>query len=222
MESLAFKCLNIGQQKTNTIRNKSKIKYEDLTFIKDDCNKCRDIILKILSMIPEVWNKIETDSLIQVIVDSNEGVLQEEETKENLTSSIPDHIYGKEYQLVHILTQSLVQFKELENKIGLMLNLAYQNNLFSLSIKMNMSRRRPFTDYGQCKDEFNKKNIVMEFIIYRNTLCHIPPLSCSPYKIKILKFFLAVVMFPSGFLTTGSRLLKDEWGFCFGIFSSSI
>ena len=157
LESLTFKCLSIGQLKTNTIRNKSKIKYEDLTFIKDDCNKCRDIILKILSMIPEVWNKIETDSLIQVIVDSNEGVSLEEETKETLTSSIPDHIYGKEYQLVHIPTQSLLQFKELENKIGLILNLAYQNNLFSLSIKINMSRRRLFTDFGQCKNEFLRR-----------------------------------------------------------------
>ena len=70
-------------------------------------------------MIPEVWDKIETDSLIQVIVDSNGGVPLEEETKENLTSSVPDHIYGKEYQLVHIPTQSLAQFKEFENKIGI-------------------------------------------------------------------------------------------------------
>ena len=58
---------------------------------------------------------------------------------------------------------------------------------------------------------------------YRNTLCHIPPfVMFPPYKVKILNFFLAVVMFPSGFLTTDSRLLKDVWGFCLGIFSSSI
>ena len=54
-----------------------------------------------------------------MIVDSNGGVPLEEETKENLTSSVPDHIYGKEYQLVHIPTQSLAQFKEFENKIGI-------------------------------------------------------------------------------------------------------
>ena len=52
-----------------------------------------------------------------MIVDENEGVPFEEESKENLTSSIPDKIYGKEYQLVHIPTQSLVQFKKFENKI---------------------------------------------------------------------------------------------------------
>ena len=68
-------------------------------------------------MIPEVWDKIETDSLIKVIVDSNNGVSLEEEIKENLTSSIPDKIYGKEYQLVHIPTQSLIQFKEFEKRI---------------------------------------------------------------------------------------------------------
>ena len=45
----------------------------------------------------------------------------------------------------------------------------------------------------------------IKIIKYRNTLSHIPP-----YKIKFLKFFLAVVMFPSGFLTSDSSLLKDE------------
>ena len=78
------------------------MKYENLLFIKDDCDKCRNTIFKILSMIPKVSEKIETDSLIQVIVDSNEGVPLEEETKENTTPSIPDSIYGKEYQLIHI------------------------------------------------------------------------------------------------------------------------
>ena len=55
---------------------------------------------------------------------------------------------------------------------------------------------------------------------YRNTLCHIPPFVMFP-PIKFFNFFLAVVMFPSGFLATDSRLLKYVWGFCFGIFSFS-
>ena len=38
-----------------------------------------------------------------MIVDSNEGVPLEEETKENITPSISDSIYGKEYTLIHIL-----------------------------------------------------------------------------------------------------------------------
>ena len=79
------------------------MKYEYLSFIKDDCDKCRNTIFNILSMIPKVWDKIETDSLIQVIVDSNEEVPLEEETKENITPSISDSIYGKEYTLIHIL-----------------------------------------------------------------------------------------------------------------------
>ena len=103
LESLTDKCLKISQIKTKT----NKMKYENLLFIKDDCDKCRNTIFKILSMIPKVSEKIETDSLIQVIVDSNEGVPLEEETKENTTPSIPDSIYGKEYQLIHIPTQSL-------------------------------------------------------------------------------------------------------------------
>ena len=91
--------------------------YENLSFIKDDWDKCRNTILKILSIIPEVWEKVETDSLIQVIVDSIQKVPLEEEIKENLIFSVPDQIYGKEYQFVYIPTQSFVQFKEFENKI---------------------------------------------------------------------------------------------------------
>ena len=117
LESLASKCLRINHHKAKTLSSDCKMKYEYLSFIKDDCDKCRNTIFKILSMIPEVWDKIETNSLIQVIVGSIEGMSLEEGAKENLISSIPDHIYGKEYQLVHIPTQSFVQFKEFENKI---------------------------------------------------------------------------------------------------------
>ena len=61
---------------------------------------------------------MEADSFVQVIVDSDKGVPLEEERKESLVTSVPDHIYGKEYKLVHIPTQSFVQFKEFEKKIG--------------------------------------------------------------------------------------------------------
>ena len=52
-----------------------------------------------------------------MIVDSYEGVPLDEEAKESIPSLVPDYIYGEEYQLVHIPTQSLVQFRELEDKI---------------------------------------------------------------------------------------------------------
>ena len=107
LESLASKWNRISQFSTKNISSNKKMKYEYLSFIKDDCDKCRNTIFNILSVIPEVWVKIESDFLLQVIVDSNEEVKLEEETKENLTSLVPDHIYGKEYQLVHIPTQSL-------------------------------------------------------------------------------------------------------------------
>ena len=93
------------------------MKYEHLSFIKDDCEKSRNTIFKILSMIPEVWNKIESDSLVQVIVNSRKGVPLEEEVKENITHSISDRVYEKEYKLIHIPTQSLKSFKKFENKI---------------------------------------------------------------------------------------------------------
>ena len=115
------------------------MKYEYLSFVESDCDNCRDTIFSILSMIPKVWDKIESDSLVRTIVDANLGVPLEEEKKENLSSSIPDHIYGKEYQLVHIPTQSLVQFKEFENKIGLILN-QYPTKFIFFSI------------WGTCRD----------------------------------------------------------------------
>ena len=117
LESLSSKCMRINQLITKTTISNSKMKYEYLTFIKDDYDKCKNTIFMILSMIPEIWDKIETDSLVRVIVDSYEGVPLDEEAKESIPSLVPDYIYGKEYQLVHIPTQSLVQFRELEDKI---------------------------------------------------------------------------------------------------------
>ena len=54
LESLASKCFRINQLNTKTISSNSKMKYEYLSFIKDDCDKCRNKIFMILSMIPEV------------------------------------------------------------------------------------------------------------------------------------------------------------------------
>ena len=51
LQTMNVKYLNINkEQKTKS----SKLRYEYLPLIKDDCDKCRDTILKILSMIPEV------------------------------------------------------------------------------------------------------------------------------------------------------------------------
>ena len=68
-------------------------------------------------MIPGVWNKIESESLAQVIVNSHKGVPIEEEVKEKISSSLSNSIYDKNYQLIHIPTQSLKLFEDFENKI---------------------------------------------------------------------------------------------------------
>ena len=54
LESLTSKCNRIKHLSTKTISSNTKMKYEYLTFIKDDCDKCRNTIFKILSRIPEV------------------------------------------------------------------------------------------------------------------------------------------------------------------------
>ena len=117
LKNMATKSSLISQKGIKTIKSENKSSYENLSFIKDNWDKCRNTIFQILSMIPEVWEKMEADSFVQVIVDSDKGVPLEEERKESLVTSVPDHIYGKEYKLVHIPTQSFVQFKEFEKKI---------------------------------------------------------------------------------------------------------
>ena len=47
LESLTSKCNTIKLLNTKTISSNTKIKYEYLTFIKDDCDKCRNTIFLI-------------------------------------------------------------------------------------------------------------------------------------------------------------------------------
>ena len=54
LESLSSKCMRINQLITKTTSSNSKMKYEYLTFIKDDYDKCKNTIFMILSMIPEI------------------------------------------------------------------------------------------------------------------------------------------------------------------------
>ena len=54
LESISSKCFRINELNIKTINSNSKIKYEYFSFLKDDCDKCRNIIFMILSMIPEV------------------------------------------------------------------------------------------------------------------------------------------------------------------------
>ena len=98
-------------------RKKEKLKYGSLTFVKDECDKWRNFILKILSMIPEVWSKTESDSLIQTLNSSYQGILSSEEVKDNKIASVPNEIYGKWFKMISIPPQLLGTIKDFEEKI---------------------------------------------------------------------------------------------------------
>ena len=44
LESISSKCFRINELNIKTINSNSKIKYEYFSFLKDDCDKCRNII----------------------------------------------------------------------------------------------------------------------------------------------------------------------------------
>ena len=44
LENMASKCLRLSQLNIKIISSNSKMKYEYLSFIKDDCDKCRNSI----------------------------------------------------------------------------------------------------------------------------------------------------------------------------------
>ena len=90
--------------------------------------------------------------------------------------------------------------------------LKLQNSLLTDNLIINIDKINFSSWWSKINFEKGTKSCLY-LRYYRNTLCHVPP-----YKIKIFNFFLAVVMFPSGFLTTDSDLLKDVWGFCFEFF----
>ena len=83
-------------------------KYEPLSFVMPDSNKWIQSILGLLRLMLEANMKSEIDSKLKAILNWSAGIDQyKEETKSSSVYSIPDEIYGKEFELCKIPTQTL-------------------------------------------------------------------------------------------------------------------
>ena len=89
--------------------------YEDLSFIKFGYEKWLQNILQILRLIFEANIKSEIEAKLKTILNWSGGIEQyEDEAKSNSVYSVPNEIYGEEFQLCKIPTQTLKKIKELE------------------------------------------------------------------------------------------------------------
>ena len=120
---------------TEEIKAKIKPRYEPLTFVKKDSEIWMKSIQEILRMIFEVYLKVEIDEKLKVILNWSAGINQfEEENKSSLDYSVPKEIYGKEFELCKIPTQTMKKVKELEKKVHILAKIVidYQNvNIFN-------------------------------------------------------------------------------------------
>ena len=93
-------------------------KYESLSFVKQDCEKCKKSILQILRFIYEINMKTEIDAKLNTILNWSEGIDQiDEENKSNFNNTVPKEIYGKKVKLCKIPIQTLNKVKELEERV---------------------------------------------------------------------------------------------------------
>ena len=83
-----------------------------------DSEKWIQSILGLLRLMFEANMKSEIDSKLKAILNWSEGIDQYgEESKSRSVYSVPDEIYGKEFELWKIPTQTLKKVKDLQKRI---------------------------------------------------------------------------------------------------------
>ena len=105
LNDMTVKAKLIATKKTKT----SKFpKYEPLSFVMPDSNKWIQSILNFLRLMFEANMKSEIDSKLKAILNWSAGIEKyKEESKSSSVYSVPDEIYGKEFELCKIPTQTL-------------------------------------------------------------------------------------------------------------------
>ena len=92
--------------------------YELLSFVKSDSQKWIQSIFGVLRLIFEVNMKAEIEAKLKTILNWSSGIEQyNEESKSSSVYSIPNEIYGNEFELCKIPTQTLNKMKELEKRV---------------------------------------------------------------------------------------------------------
>ena len=93
-------------------------KYEPLSFVMPDSDKWIQIILGLLRLMFEANMKSEIESRLKAILNWSAGIeIYKEEYKSSSVYSIPDEIYGKEFELCKIPTQTLKKVKDLQKRV---------------------------------------------------------------------------------------------------------
>ena len=128
----ALKDMSVKAKKiaTKEIKTNKTPRYEPLSFVKLDSEIWVKSIFEILRLIFEVNLKAEIDAKLKAILNWSVKINEwEEEIKSNLVYSVSDEIYGKEFELCKIPTQTLKKVKELERKVQFLAEtvINYQN-----------------------------------------------------------------------------------------------
>ena len=93
---------------TNKTKTSCTPKYEPLSFVMPYSEKWIQSILGLLRLMFEANMKYETDLKLKAILNWSAGIDQyKEESKSSSVYSVPDEIYGKEFELCKIPTQTL-------------------------------------------------------------------------------------------------------------------
>ena len=115
LNDMSVKAKQIATEEIKTIWT---LRYEPLSFVKLDSESWVKSIHEIFRLIFEVNLKLEIDEKLKTILNWSARIDQwEEEVKSNLIYSVPEEIYGKEFELCKIPTQTLKKVKELEKKV---------------------------------------------------------------------------------------------------------
>ena len=105
LNDMTVKAKQITTKKTETSKAP---KYEPLSFVMSDSDKWIKSILRLLRLIFEANMKSEIESKLKSILNWSAGIDQyKEESKSRSVYSVPDEIYGKEFELWKIPTQTL-------------------------------------------------------------------------------------------------------------------
>ena len=136
LNDMTVKAKQITTKKTKTSKAP---KYELLSFVMPDSDKWIKSILGILRLMFEASMKYEIDSKLKAILNWSVGIDQyKEESKSSSVYSVSDEIYGKEFELCKIPTQTLKKIKDLQKRVHKLARaaIAYQNvgiSYFSLN-----------------------------------------------------------------------------------------
>ena len=115
LNDMTVKAKQITTKKTETSK---ALKYEPLSFVIPDSDKWIQSIAGLLRLMFEASMKSEIDSKLKAILNWSAGIKQyKEESKSSLFYSVPDEIYGKEFELCKIPTQTLKKVKDLEKRV---------------------------------------------------------------------------------------------------------